>query len=253
MMDIARNLRERRARWSLAAAILVPLGVAAGFVPLRASFTNAGAALVFVALIEGLAISGRRAGGYLSTASSALWFDFFLTPPYERLTMTQRDDIETTVALLVIGAVVTELAARSRRHRERAGIEGAHVTALAATASAVAGTATLEDTLSGVSRALRELLHLTSCEFEVDASGPPYAQILADGRVLHIGMSWPAHEIGIPGPRAQIDCAWRGEVLGRFLLTPARGRAVSLEDRVTAVALVNQVAALVHQQRRARG
>lgn len=252
-MDLARNLREHRSGWSLGAAVLLPVGVAVGFVPLRTSFTNAGAALVFVVLIVGMAIWGRRAGGYLSSASSALCFDFFLTHPYERLAITHRGDVETTISLLVLGVVVTELAARSRRHRERAGVQSGHVTMLAATASSASGAATLEETVATAQQAICDLLHLSACRFEVDMSGPPYAQILADGRVVHVGMNWPANEIGIPGPLTQIDCTWRGRVLGRFLLTPAPGEAVTLEDRVTAVALVNLVAALVHDQHRGRG
>jgi K+-sensing histidine kinase KdpD len=252
-MNIARSVREHRARWSLAVTLLAPPGVAASFVPFRASFTNVGAALVFVALIEGLAIWGRRLGGYLATVSAALWFDFFLTPPYERFTISHRPDLETTISLLVVGVVVTELAARSRRHRERAGSESAHVTMLAATASAMAGSTTLEEVLARASQSLCDALHLRSCRFEVDVSDPPHAQILADGSVVHVGMSWPAHEIGIPGPQAEIECRWRGEALGRFLLTPTPGEAVSREDRVAAVALVNLVAGLVHDQRHARG
>ena len=253
MMDIARNLREHRRRWSLAAAMLAPPGVAASFVPFRASFTNVGAALVFVALIEGLAIWGRRLGGYVTTAFAALWFDFFLTPPYERLTISHRPDLETTISLVVVGVVVTELAARSRRHLERAGTVGAHVTILAATASAMAGSPTLNEVLDSTSQSLCEVLHLRSCHFDEEVSGPPHAQILSDGRVMHVGMSWPADDIGIPGPQAEIDCHWRGELLGRFLLTPTPGSAVSREDRVAAVALVNVVAGLVNDQRRARG
>jgi Domain of unknown function (DUF4118) len=252
-MDVPRSLRDHRARWSLAAALLAPPGVAASFVPFRASFTNVGAALVFVALIEGLAIWGRRLGGYVTTVSAALWFDFFLTPPYERFTISHRPDLETTVSLLVVGVVVTELAARSRRHRERAGSEGAHVTMLAVTAAAIAGSTTLEEVLDAASQSLCELLRLRACDFEAGANGPPHAQIFPDGRVVHVGMSWPADDIGIPGPRTEIDCHWRGEALGRFLLTPTPGVAVSREDRVAAVALVNLVAALVHDRRPARG
>jgi K+-sensing histidine kinase KdpD len=252
-MNIAESVREHRSRWSLVAALLAPPGAAASFVPFRASFTNVGAALVFVALIEGLAIWGRRLGGYVATASAALWFDFFLAPPYERFTISHRPDLETTISLLVVGVIVTELAARSRRHRERAGTETAHVTMLAATASAMAGSTMVEEVLATASQSLCDTLHLRSCHFEVDASGPPHAQILADGSVVHVGMSWPAHEIGIPGPQAEIDCRWRGEALGRFLLTPTPGESVSREDRVAAVALVNLVAGLVHDQRPAQG
>jgi hypothetical protein len=227
--------------------------VAASFVPFRASFTNAGAALVFVALIEGLAVWGRRPGGYLATASAALWFDFFLTPPYEKFTISHRPDLETTVSLLVVGVVVTELAARSRRHRERAGSGAARVTLLAATADRVAREASPRDVIEVVARDLVGVLHLRACTFDAESSGPPFAQILADGSVVHVGLSWPAHEIGLPGPQAQIDCRWRGEYLGRFLVTPTPGEAVSRENRVEAVALVNLVAALVHDQRRERG
>ena len=252
-MNIAESVREHRARWSLVAALLAPPGAAASFVPFRASFTNVGAALVFVALIEGLAIWGRRPGGYVATASAAVWFDFFLAPPYERFTISHRPDLETTISLLVVGVVVTELAARSRRHRERAGTESAHVSMLAATASAMAGSATVEEVLASTSQSLCDVLHLGSCQFEVNLSGPPHAQILADGSVVHVGMSWPADDIGIPGPQAEIDCHWRGVALGRFLLTPTPGEAVSRGDRVAAVALVNLVAGLVHDQRYEQG
>jgi hypothetical protein len=238
---------------ALAAALLLPPSVAASFVPFRTSFTNVGAALVFVALIEGLAIWGRRPGGYVATVSSALWFDFFLTPPYERFTIGHRPDLETTISLVVVGVIVTELAARSKRHLERAGTESAHVTMLAAAASAMTGTPMVEEVLARAAQSLVDVLHLRSCHFEADLSGPPHAQILADGSVVHVGMSWPAHEIGIPGPESEIACRWRGEALGRFLLRPTPGGAVTREDRVAAVALVNLVAGLVHDQHRTKG
>ena len=252
-MNIARSVREHRARWSLAAALLAPPGVAASFVPYRASFTNVGATLVLVALIEGLATWGRRLGGYVTTVCAALWFDFFLTPPYERFTISHRPDLETTICLLVVGVVVTELAARSRRHRERAGSESAHMMMLAVTAAAIAGSTTLEEVLDAASQSLGELLRLRSCKFEMGVSDPPHARIRPDGRVVHVGMSWPAADIGIPGPRTEIDCHWRGEALGRFSLTPTPGEAVSREERVAAVALVNLVAVLVHDRHPARG
>ena len=253
MTNVAASVREHRTGWSLTLALLGPLGVAAGFVPFRSSFTNVGAALVFVALVEGLALWGRRPGGYFATISSALWFDFFLTRPYEHFTITHRPDLETTISLAVVGVIVTELAAVSRRHRERAGVESAHVTMLAATASAVAGTSTLEEVLATTSQSLTAVLHLRSCRYEMDVSGPPHAQILADGSVVHVGMRWPANEIGIPGPETEINTVWRGEKLGRFLLNPTPGEAVSREARVAAVALVNLVAGLVHDKRHARG
>lgn len=255
-MELLGTIRRHRTRVALATALLAPFGAAAGFVPFRTSFTNVGAALAFVALIEGLAIWGRRPGGYVATVSSALWFDFFLSPPYERFTISHRPDLETTISVVVVvvvGVIVTELAARSRRHLERAGTESARVTMLAVAASAMAGTPKFDEVLAHAAQSLVDVLHLRSCHFEADVSGPPHAQILADGSVVHVGMKWPANEFGIPGPEAEIDCEWRGEKLGRFLLNPTPGEAVTREDRVAAVALVNLVAGLVHDQRRAKG
>ena len=77
---------------------------------MRASFANTDAALVLVAVVVAVAADGALAAGYLAAASSAVCFDFFLTQPYERFTISRRSDIETTVLLLVICVAVTELA-----------------------------------------------------------------------------------------------------------------------------------------------
>ena len=100
------------------AALGLPLGVAAALVPFRSSFANTASALVLVAVVVGIAVIGNRTAGFLATVSATLWFDFFLTRPYERLAITHRPDIETAVSLFVVGIVVTELAARNRHHQE---------------------------------------------------------------------------------------------------------------------------------------
>ena len=67
-------------------------------------------------VVVAVAANGDRLAGALAAVSTAVWFDFFLTQPYERLTITRRTDIETTVLLLVIGVAVTEIAVWGRRH-----------------------------------------------------------------------------------------------------------------------------------------
>ena len=74
-------------------------------------------------------------------------------------------------------------------------------------------------------------------------SDPPLAQIQSNGDIAHVGMRWPVSEIGIPGPEAEILAQWRGRVVGRFVVTPTPGAAVSLEQRIVAVALVDVIAA----------
>ena len=64
-----------------------------------------------------------------SPLSAAAWFDFFLTKPYETFNITYRPDLETEISLLVVGLAITEIAARSRGHREDA-TEEAHNVAI---------------------------------------------------------------------------------------------------------------------------
>jgi hypothetical protein len=241
------HVREHRTRYAFGASLLVPLAVAALFVPFRSSFTNVGAALVLVALIEALAIVGHRLGGVVATLSAAIWFDFFLTVPYERFTINDRNDLETTITLVVVGIIVTELAARSHHHRHVASEESGFVTLLASTAARVSATDADADVVTSTCAQLARILGLRACEYEAQVSGPPYAQIREDGSVIHVGMRWPAGDFGLPGPQAEIACVWRGQPLGRFVLTPTAGFAVTTEQRIVAVALVNVVASRLHE------
>ena len=106
-----------RDRLALLAALAAPLALAAILVPFRASFPNTDAALALLLVVVAVAANGYRLAGYLAAVSVAVWFDFFLTQPYERFTITRRTDIETTVLLLVIGVAVTEIAVWGRRQR----------------------------------------------------------------------------------------------------------------------------------------
>ena len=248
-MLLVDHVRRHGRRYSLSASLLVPPGVAAIFVPVRTSFSNVGAALTLVAVIEAMAILGRRLGGMVATLSAAVWFDFFLTPPYERFTISHRPDLETTISLVVVGLIVTELAARSRSHRRAATEESAFVSLLAATAARAGTGSSHEQLVSTAAEDLTRILSLRACHYQADVRGRPHAQIMADGSVVHVGMRWPASELGIPGPQAEIPCVWHGAPLGRFILTPSPGLAVSSEQRIVAVALVNVVAGSLHDRR----
>ena len=125
-----------------------------------------------VALIEAIAILGDRLSGVVATLSAALWFDFFLTPPYERFTISHRPDLETTISILVVGVIVTEVAARSRRHRRAAGEESRFVAMLHDVTELCArdddGFKVTEYVPSRSSTCWR----LRACRFETGISGP---------------------------------------------------------------------------------
>ena len=248
-MDRFRNQRDRVAT---VAALVLPLGIAAILVPFRASFASPASALVLVAVVVGVAALGNRGAGLLATISATLWFDFFLTRPYERLAITHRPDVETAVSLFVVGIVVTELAARNRHH-SLAATEGSDSVGLIHVVSELAASgAPADEVIERVRIELIELLHLRDCRYESRLPERRRTRIEPDGQVILGGGVWGVHRLGLPGPELDLPVQGRGRTLGRFVLKPTPGYPVSEQRRVVAVALAAQVgAALLPQLRSA--
>ena len=104
-----RNVQPPRAALVGAAAI-VPLAVCAGLGAVRDGVTDATAALVLVLVVVAAAATGARLAGFVAALSSGVWFDFFLTEPFGSLKITDRDDLEGTVLLLLVGAALAVVA-----------------------------------------------------------------------------------------------------------------------------------------------
>ncbi len=226
-----------------ALALLMPLAVAAILVPFRGTFANAAAGLILVVVIVAVAVGGNRFTGFVASVSAALWFDFFLTKPYDRFVISQRSAIETTVALVVVGVLVSELAARTRHFSKVSSEESGFVATIRDLTEFAKGGASSSSVIERTAASLTELLDLRACHFDSQPSDPPMAQIDAHGDVVHVGMLWPAESMGIPGPEAEIVVAWGGRFLGRFVITPTPGEPVSLERRVVAALLASVVGA----------
>jgi K+-sensing histidine kinase KdpD len=247
MSYVARN----RGWLGVVAGFVLPLAVAALLVPLRNSFSDAAASLVLVASVTLVATVATRAGGYMASVSAALWFDFFLTRPYEQLVIDHRADIEITVSLLVVGVGITELAARSRAYHRRSRLEASYVGRIYQVSELVAGGAGVDAVVELVNAQLVELLHLRDCRFEPGGRFDRMKEIRRDGRVVVAGLEWPVNDWGLPGPQIGLVVLSRGQPVGRFVLTPTPGEGVAVQARLVAVALVDQVASLVAPHRHA--
>ncbi len=225
------------------AGFVAPLALAAVLSPLRGSVATSAAALLFVAVIASVALLGNRLAGVVASVSSALWFDFFLTAPYEQFAINHRSDIEIAVCLLVVGLIVTELSAQSRTYRWVARTEATYVDLIRSIAHDAAtddlGTVVVDRCVE----ALTELLHLRHCSFEYGLADFPLARIQPDGDVVHVGLRWPVRRIGLPGPQSEVIAQWRGVVVGRFVLTPTPGLPVSIERRRVAAVIADLVGA----------
>ena len=156
------TIRAHRDQIALVAAVVLPLGVAAILVPFRSSFANTASALILVAVIVAVATLGNRVSGFVATVSATLWFDYFLTRPYEKLTITHRPDIEVAVSLFVVGIIVTELATRNRYHRATAAEEAEFIGLIHEISELATSGASSRDVVERVRNELTTLLHLQS-------------------------------------------------------------------------------------------
>jgi K+-sensing histidine kinase KdpD len=233
-----------RDRLAVLAALAVPVALAAILVPFRTSFPNTDAALALLLVVVAVAANGDRLAGYLAAVSTAVWFDFFLTQPYERFSITRRTDVETTVLLLVIGVAVTEIAVWGRRQHVAASKRAGYLEGINSAAQAVAAGGSAPVLIQQVTRQLTQLLSLRSCSFQfgVAGLGQP-ARMLHDGSVTLGQEAWDVDAEGFPATDLELLVESGGLFQGRFLMTPVPGARPSLEQRLLAIAFADQVGA----------
>jgi len=223
------------------AAVVGPLAVAAALVPVRGHVQNTNVALVLVVVVVAVAATGRRFAGALAALSASLWFDFFFTSPYLSFTIAHRDGVETTVLLFAVGVVVAELAAWGRRSRAAASQGWQGITQIHAVVEMVAAGEPAETVVRTVADDLRTILLLRDCRFDRRFVGPGTARLERNGEVTVGNLGWSAEHMGLPSGEVDLVVHYRGEPVGRFVLMPTTGQPVSLERRVVAVALADQV------------
>jgi K+-sensing histidine kinase KdpD len=242
-MDIRHLLS--RDRVAVLAGFAGPLALAAILVPFRADFANTDAALALLLVVVAVAANGHRLAGVVAAISAAAWFDYFLTRPYERFSITSRTDVETAVLLLVIGIAVTELAVWGRREHTDAARRAGYLDGINDIARSVAAGHSPVGPIDQVSGQLTALLSLRSCTFQygVAGLGKP-ARMLHDGQVMVGERRWDVERAGLPASTdTELLVENRGVLQGRFLMSPLPGARPTLEQRLLAIAFVDQVGA----------
>ncbi|WP_329320503.1 DUF4118 domain-containing protein [Streptomyces sp. NBC_01262] len=233
--------RLTRDRTAIVAAVVAPLAVAAVLVPFRGSFSNTNAALVLVVVVVAVAAIGNRLAGALAALSAAVWFDFFLTVPYERFTITRSADVTTAVLLLAVGLAVSQLAARARRLQIIAITDAGYLSQIRDTAELAQSSTGPDAVVDQVRHQLTGLLQLSGCRFEYGSllGHPP--RLEQDGTVVSGRTRWDVDRLGLPDEEVELRAFAGGRFLGRFMMRPAPGAAPSLQARLVAVTLANQV------------
>ena len=239
-----------RDRVAVLAGVLGPPALCAVLVPFRHSFANTDAALVLVAGIVAVASLGNRLGGWLAAISAGIWFDFFLTKPYEHFSITSRTDVETTLLLFVVGVGVTEIAVWGRRQHARAGQQAAYLAGLHAASEAVAAGGSPTELADRVGQLLTDILGLQKCHFHF-GTGRGNPRLQHDGTLTWGGTHWDVDNKGFPlNEETELLVSAGGRFWGRrFLMTPAPESRPNLTQRLVAVSLADQVGAALDEYR----
>jgi hypothetical protein len=234
-----------RDRLPVAAGLAGPLALTAVLVPFRSSFANTDAALALLLLVVAVAATGSRLAGYVASVSAAVWFDFFLTRPYETFSIARATDIETTVLLLVIGVAVTEIAVWGWRQHSTSSRRSGYLAGINDAAQAAAVGESPSALISRVSDTLVQLLSLRSCQFQYGMAGlGGPGRIQPDGEVLLGRRMWDVEADGLPtatGTELLVESG--GRLQGRFLMQPDPAARPSREQLLVAVGFANQVGA----------
>jgi hypothetical protein len=239
----------------IGAALLVPPIACAVLSLFRAGFANTNAALVLVLVVVAAAATGIRTAGIAAALSAAVWFDFFLTAPFQNFAILDPTDIETAVLLVLVGLAVTEVALWGRRQQARASREQGYLDGVVGTAASIgAGNASTEALVERVGEQIAEVVGLDRCRFDT-GTDPVLATLDDTGAMTYDRHPYDVDRLGLPTD-TEVELAVRshGVVRGRFLLTAAtRVVRPSPEQLRVAGALANQVGAALAADQGADG
>ncbi len=225
---------------AMAAALAAPLAAAAALLPWRGNWSNTNVALLLMVVVVAVAAIGNRLAGALAAIGAAAWFDFFFTIPYERFTISSRDDITTFILLLLVGLAVSQLAARARRLKVVTITDSAYLARLHQATLLAQSAPAPEAVVDYVRDQLVDVLGLTGCRFEYGTLLGHPARLEPDGTVLAGRIPWDVDAAGLPAGDLELRTFGGGQYYGRFMLTPAPGSRPTLQARLVAVALAGQ-------------
>ncbi|QDO38267.1 DUF4118 domain-containing protein [Streptomyces sp. RLB3-17] len=231
-----------RDRLALVAGLVGPFLVALVLVPFRTDLSRTNAALILVVVVVAVAALGSRTAGALAALSAAAWFDFFLTRPYETFDIHTSSDIETAVLLLVVGVIVSQLAARARRLEVITVTDADYLARVHETAVLAQSAKSSDTVVDHVRGQLTELLGLRGCRYEYGTLLGQPPRLEQDGNVS-VGHRRRGDACGWPDGEIELRTYGNGHYLGRFMLTPGPGPVPPLQARLVAVTLADQTGA----------
>jgi hypothetical protein len=227
---------------------LAPIAAAAALVGIRGEVANMNVALALTVVVVLAGAWGGRLAGMVAAVTAAASFDFFHTRPYLSLLIHDVDDVEMTILLLVLGLLSGHLASRARAAvRQRDGGRGG-LDQIRRLADQVAQGRQSADVIACARDELGTLFHLVDCRFEA----APFHDHVDLPRLERNGVV--AHqryriepgrdlELELPVEGLALPVLSRGQIVARFVLDFGPSAGATLEQRIVAIALADQVGA----------
>ena len=227
---------------------IAPILVGAALVAVRGHVDNTNVALILAVVVVAAGAMGGRVAGAIAGLTAAASFDFFHTRPYLSLLMHDGDDVEMTVLLLVLGLVAGQLAWKAGvAARQRDGGRGG-LDQIRRLAQQVAEGSESADVIATARAELIDLFQLVDCQFEAAPFSDrlDLAALERNGVVAHRRYRMEPGgdlEVELPAEGIALPVLSRGQIVGRFVLDFGPGSGATLEQRIVAIALADQVGA----------
>ncbi len=151
--------------------------------PLRARVDNATIALVLAVVVVAVTVlTRRRVAGLLSAVSAAAVFDLLFTLPYGSFRINSTRDVQTDVALLVLGVLAGEVAHAIQRRIEDLRTSRHRFSFITSLSNLAADGEPVDFLAMSTAAELTTLLDLRDCSFTTDAAvAAPLASLDAAG------------------------------------------------------------------------
>lgn len=210
----------------------------------RSDIGSTNVALLLALVVVAAGVLGQRRGALTTALGAALSFNFFHTVPFHSLRIASAVDVTTVALLLAVGLVVGELS----RHRQQAATGSRigrvelgmlHANAELCNSRPPANTAVFEAT-SGIAT----LLGADAVAFErhPNTIGIPKGAIAHNGTLEGIALRATPDGYDLGADPIAIRVANGAVLHGHMIITPNAGRPVSLDARLGAIVIADQLA-----------
>ena len=224
----------------LAVGVLGTVALAALLVGFRDDLINANVALALVLPVLAGAVIGGRWAAAATAIVAAISFDFFFTQPYLSLTISDHNDVETTVIFLIVALVAAEIGIRARTTRGQARRSKSEVDRLYRIADLGAHAGDPADLVLAVQAEMIGLFELEDCRFEAEPSRP-LPRLGAAGAIEDAPLHFAGRDFALPTGGVEVPVAAHGHVYGRLVLDARPSTNASVEQRRVAVALADEL------------